>query len=75
MSKLITKILTLFYQVFIYGTAILSQLHQFWDTIQNKLAYKNHFTTRIEGIRIRLPELQDDDKKAKKLRLEGLLED
>ncbi len=58
----------------ICGTVVLSQLCQFWNTIQSELADKGPYTTSIRGMRIRLPELQDDDKEAMKLRSEGLLE-
>ena len=62
------------HQVLICETGILLQLRQFWDIIQNKLAYKNLYIARNEGMRMRLLELQDDDKKVKKLSLEGLSE-
>ncbi len=62
------------YQVFIYRTAILSQLRQFWDTIQSKLAGKDPYTASIGGMKMRLPKLQDDDKETKKLTSEGLPE-
>ncbi len=60
------------HQVHIYETVVLPQLCQFWDTIRSKLADKVPYTMSIGGMRIRLPELQDDDKEAMKLRLEGL---
>ncbi len=62
------------YQVLICGTVVLLQLRQFWLTIQSKLADKGPYTTSIRGMRMRFPELQDDDKKAMKLRSEGLSE-
>ncbi len=62
------------HQVFIYRTIVLPQLRHFWDTIQSKLADEGPYTATIGGMRMRLPELQDNDKKAKKLRLEGLPE-
>ncbi len=40
------------------------------DTIQSKLADKGLYTASIGGMRMRLPELQDDDKEAMKFRLE-----
>ncbi len=62
------------HQVFICETAVLSQLRQFWDTIWSELADKGPYTVSIEGIRIRLLKLQDNNKNAKKLRLKGLSE-
>ena len=62
------------HQVLICGTAVLLQLRQFWDIIWSKVAHKSLYTASIRGIKMRLPELQDDEKKAKKLRLTGLLE-
>ena len=68
------QVLSPLHQVFIYETVILPQLHQFWDTIQSKLANKSPYTASIGGIRIRLPELQDDDKEVKMLRSKRLPE-
>ncbi len=62
------------YQVLICGTVILPQLRQFWDTLQGELAAESPYTTSIEGMRIRLLELQDDNKNAMKLRSEELVE-
>ncbi len=58
----------------IYGTVVLPQLCQFWDNIRSELADEGPYTASIGGIRMRLPELQDDDKEAMKLRSEGLSE-
>ncbi len=68
------SILSSLYQVLICETVVLPQLRQFWDIIQSKLADKGPYTASIRGMRMRLPELQDDDKKAIKLRSEGLSE-
>ncbi len=62
------------HQVLICGTVVLPQLYQFWDTIRSELADEGPYTASIGGMRIRLPELQDDDKEAMKLRSEGLPE-
>ncbi len=62
------------HQVLIYETTVILQLHQFWDTIQSELAHKSYYTTNIGSMRMRLFELQDDEKEVKKLRSEGLLE-
>ncbi len=62
------------HQVLICGTVVLPQLCQLWDNIQSKLADEGPYTANIGGIRMRLPELQDDDKEAMKLRSEGLSE-
>ncbi len=68
------QVLSPLHQVLICGTIILSQLRQFWDTIQSELADKGPYTASIGGMKIKLPELKDDDKKAMKLRLEELSE-
>ncbi len=62
------------YQVLICGTVVLPQLCQFWDTIQSELADKSSYNASIGGIRMRLFQLQDDDKDAMKLKSEGLPE-
>ncbi len=62
------------HQVLICGTVVLPQLCQFWNTIQSELADKGLYTASIEGMIMRLPELQDDDKEVMKLRSKGLLE-
>ncbi len=68
------QVLSPLYQLLICGTVVLPQLHQFWNTIQSELADKGPYTASIESMRMRLPELQDDDKDAMKLRSEGLPE-
>ncbi len=62
------------HQVLICGTVVLLQLCQLWDIIRSKLADEGLYTASIRGMRMRLPELQDDDKEAMKLRSEGLPE-
>ncbi len=62
------------YQVLICGTVLLLQFWLFWETNQNELANEGPHTVSIGGMRIRLPQLEDNNKEAKKLRLEGLLE-
>ncbi len=62
------------YQVLICGTVVLPQSRLFWDTLRSELAAEGRYTASIGGMRMRLSELQDDDKKAMKLRIEGLLE-
>ncbi len=54
--------------------AVLSQLRQFWDTFWDKLAHEGPYSLSIGGMRMRLLKLQDDNKEAKELRLEGLPE-
>ncbi len=60
------------HQFLICETAILSQLRPFWDTIQSNIANKSPSTASIGGMKIRLSKLQDDNKKAKKLRSKEL---
>ncbi len=68
------QVLTLLHQVLICGTVVLPQLCQFWDTIRSKLADEGPYTASIGGMRRKLPELQDDNKEAMKLRSEELPE-
>ncbi len=68
------QVLSPLHQVLICGIVVLLQLCQFWDTIRSELADKVPYTASIGGMRMRLPELQDDDKEAMQLRSEGLLE-
>ncbi len=68
------QVLSPLHQVLICGTVVLPQLRQFWDTLRSELAAKGPYTANIEGMRMRLPELQDDDKETIKLRSEELLE-
>ncbi len=68
------QVLSSLHQVLICGTVILPQLCQFWDTIRNELTDEGLYTASIGGMRMRLPELQDDDKEAMKLRSERLSE-
>ncbi len=62
------QVLSPLHQVLICETVVLPQLCQFWDTIQSKLADEGPYTTSIGDMRMRLPELQDEDKEAMKLR-------
>ncbi len=68
------QVLSPLHQVLICGTVVLPQLCQFWDTIRSELADKGPYIASIGGMRMRLPELQDDDKEAIKLRSEELPE-
>lgn len=67
-----TKVASPLYQVRICETVILPQLYQFWNIIQNGLVYKDSYIVGIGVIKIKLPKLQDNNKKAEKLRLERL---
>ncbi len=73
--SILGEVFSSLHQVLICGTAVLPQLRQFWDTIWSKLANKGSYTASIEGMRMRLLELQDDNKEAKKLRSKRLPED
>ncbi len=68
------QVLSPLHQVLICGTVVLPQLHQFWNNIRSNLADKGPYTVSIGGMKMRLPELQDDNKEAMKLRSEGRLE-
>ena len=56
------------HRVLICGTHVLPQLRHFWVTFQTKLADKNSYTASIGGMRLRLAELQESDKEARKVR-------
>ena len=66
------QMLSSLHQVLICGRVVLPQLRKFWNIIQSELNNKSPYTVDIRGMRMRLPELQDNDKKAKKLRSERL---
>ncbi len=68
------QVLSPLHQVYIYGTVVLLQLRQFWDTLRSNLAAKSPYIANIGGMRMRISELQDDDKEAMKLRSEELPE-
>ncbi len=51
------QVLSPLHQVLICKTVVLPQLRQFWDTLQSDLAIVVPYTARIEGMRMRLPEL------------------
>lgn len=66
--------LTPLHQVFICGTHVLPQLRQFWATLHGELAYEEPYQVSIGSIKLRLLELQAEDKQAKNIRAEGLKE-
>ena len=55
------------HQVFIYGTTVLPQVRHFWDTFQTKIALESPYAN-VRGMRLRLSELQENDKEAKLLK-------
>ena len=63
------------HQVLICGTYVLPQLCHFWDGLQNELASKGPYKASIGGMRLRLQELQSEDKQAWKLRAEQPVKD
>ena len=64
------QVLSPLHQILICETVVLPQLRQFWDSIWSELADKGPYTAGIKSMRMRFPELQDDNKEAKKLRSE-----
>ena len=60
------------HQVFIYGTHVLPQLRQFWDTFRAELGAEGPYRVSIGAMRLRLSELQESDDEARKIRAEGL---
>ena len=63
------------HQVLIYGTYVLPQLRHFWDGLQKELASEGPYKASISGMRLRLQELQSEDKQAQKLRAEQSVKD
>ena len=63
------------HQVLIYGTHVLPQLRQFWDTFQTELADENPYKASIGGMRLRLSELQESDPEAQELNSKKYLPD
>ena len=63
------------HQVFVCGTYLLSQLCYFWDNLQKELASKGLYKASIGGMRLRLQELQSEDKQARKLKAEQPIKD
>lgn len=53
---LTTYNISLFYQVIIYGTLIIAHVHQFWNTLQKELFYKQLYIISIRGMSLELPE-------------------
>ena len=58
------------HQVFIWGTYVLPQLKEFWNLFHNELSSKIPYTISIDGMRLRLQELQAKDKQAQKTKAE-----
>ncbi len=67
------QVLSPLHQVLICGTVVSPQLCQVWDTVQSKFTDKGLYTVSIGDMGMSVPELQDDDKKAKKLRSEQVV--
>lgn len=73
-SSLAANQLSLLYQILICRTIFLSQLYQFWNSIQNKIGQASFYIAIIESIRLQLPRLQNNEEEAKTLRSGGLPE-
>ena len=56
------------YQIFICGTTVLPQLYQFWDSLRSDIAWDSLYIVNIEGMKLRLFKLQENDKETKLLR-------
>ena len=63
------------HQVLICGTYVLPQLRHFWDGLQRELGSEGPYKASISGIRLRLQELQSEDKQARKLKAEQPVKD
>ena len=55
-------------QIFICGTTVFPQLNQFWNSLQGEIALDSPYIANIRGMRLRLSELQENNKEAKLLR-------
>ena len=64
------------YQVLVCGTHVLSKLCQFWNFFQINIAWDSPYIANIGGMRLRLSELQENNKETKLLKgSAGLSED
>ena len=63
------------HQVLTCGTYVLPQLRHFWDGLRRELASEGPYKASIGGMRLRLQELQSEDKQARKLRAEQPVKD
>ena len=76
LSSLNTSVkLSSLHRVFICGTHVLPQLRQFWDTFRAELADENSYKASINGMRLRLSELQESDLEAQELKSKEQLPD
>ena len=65
LSSLSTSVKLLpLHRVLIYGTHVLPQLRQFWDTFRVELIDKNLYKASIGGMRLKLSKLQESDPEA-----------
>ena len=60
--------LSLFYPILIYRTTVFSKLYQFWDILQSKIAWDSPYIVNIGDMRLRVCELQENNKEVKTLR-------
>ena len=49
-------------------------MEQFWNFLQKKLAYKESYVASIEAMKLRLPELKENDSKTREQRNKDLPE-
>lgn len=68
----VSSILSLLFQVFIYGTHTLPQPRQFENIFGAKLANKRPYKASISGMRLKQAELQEDDPETQKIKQEQL---
>ena len=64
--------LSTLHRVLICGTHVLPHLRQFWETFRAELGEESPYRVSIGAMRLRLPELQENDKEAITLRAGGL---
>ena len=72
-SQLSSSQLSPLHQIFICGITVFPQLCQFWNFLQNEIALESSYTN-IRDMRLRLPELEEKDEKAKAFRAAGFPE-
>ena len=64
------------HQILICGTTVFLRLNQFWNSFQEEIALDNPYIANIGNMRLRLSELQENNKEARLLRgPTGLSED
>ena len=74
-SDLSLDVSSLLHQILVCGTTVLPQLQRLWDFFQGKIANKGHYNVSIGALRLRLPDLQNNNDQTRKLQVVELFEE